>query len=139
MCGMDRIAAKIRSARKARGLTQRELADKVGIDQGFLSRVERGEKGLTTDGLRRVCQALDIPVAEVLGDETPASGIARKIIGDDQAPDGLKELARDTNLSGALQISGAEWETLRSIDLPPHVSKDGYVQLLITIRTITGR
>jgi len=37
------IGQRVRSARKAAGLTQKELAEKVGIRQSTISELEKGE------------------------------------------------------------------------------------------------
>ena len=50
----------------------------------------------------------------------------------------ILQLANDKQLTAALNISEAEWRALNSIQLINEVSKDGYVQLLITIRAVSG-
>lgn len=59
------------------------------------------------------------------------------MLNDDSAPEGLRAFARDSELVKALNVSPAEWECLASFELPEATRKDGYVQLLITIRAIT--
>jgi len=39
------IATLIRAARKAASITQQELTDRLGIDQGYVSRIEGDRKG----------------------------------------------------------------------------------------------
>lgn len=41
---MSNASALVRAARKSRGLTQRALADKVDVDQGYVSRLEGGRE-----------------------------------------------------------------------------------------------
>jgi len=41
-------------------------------------------------------------------------------------------------MADVLRIKPTEWEALLSMKLPGEVSKDGYVQLLITMRAVTG-
>lgn len=48
-------------ARKACGLTQRELADRLGIHQGNVSAIERGVQGATLQSLHGYVRALDLP------------------------------------------------------------------------------
>jgi len=63
---------------------------------------------------------------------------AAKILADYDAPGGLRDLATDKPLADALRIKPTEWEALLSMKLFGEVSKDGYVQLLITMRAVTG-
>jgi len=54
-----RLGGELRRARKARGLTQRQLAERLGTDAPYLSRLEHGEKNLTIAQLARIADALD--------------------------------------------------------------------------------
>lgn len=40
---------RIRRLRKAHGYTQEQLAEAIGVDRSFLSRVEAGQKGCSVD------------------------------------------------------------------------------------------
>ncbi len=46
--------------RLRRGLTQTELAKKIGTRQPVISRLERGEGNPSLDTLQRIAQALDV-------------------------------------------------------------------------------
>lgn len=46
--------------REASGLSQHQLAKKLGITQTFLSEIERGRKNPSLDQFFRICEALDI-------------------------------------------------------------------------------
>ena len=128
---METLAARIKSSRKMRGLTQQQLADKLAIDQGFISRLERGEKGVTIDLLNRLAKLLDVPLSYLLG-ETNSTQQEKLPV-----PSGLKALEADKALTETLNISKTEWLALKSILLPAETNKEGYVQLLYTIRAIT--
>lgn len=45
--------------RDRHGLTQRQLAERCGIDQGDISRIERGSTSPTARTLQRIADALD--------------------------------------------------------------------------------
>ncbi len=64
---------RIRDVRKQVGLTQTELADAVGITQGQIARLERGDRNLSTDLLLRIADALQRPAAELIGSVTYSS------------------------------------------------------------------
>ena len=56
------IAMQIVELRERRGLTQGELARRCGIDQGDISRIERGSTSPTARTLQRIAAALDSDV-----------------------------------------------------------------------------
>ena len=58
---------RLRAARTARRLTQRQLAARVGTTLQQISRLERGERRLTLDWVHRLATALDCPELELLG------------------------------------------------------------------------
>jgi transcriptional regulator with XRE-family HTH domain len=144
---MDMLASRLRARRKSLGLTQHQLAELAGTDQSHISRLEQGRKGATTGMLHRIAQALGLSLSELLGDrvrEDPADEYApghpiRDILDDPEVPDGLRGLALDGKLCEALRISAEEWRLVRSIELPGKVTKEGYLQLLVTLRAITDR
>ena len=50
----------LREARERKGLTQIELAERLGQTQSFVSKVERGERRLDIVELRAFCRALGV-------------------------------------------------------------------------------
>jgi DNA-binding XRE family transcriptional regulator len=52
--------------REYRGLTQQQLADKVGISKPYLSQIETGKRKGTTDILSAIAKALDVSLNEVV-------------------------------------------------------------------------
>lgn len=56
------IGANIRDARRTAGLSQRRLATRAGISDGYLSDVELGRPGVSSDFLVRVAHYLGVPV-----------------------------------------------------------------------------
>jgi len=65
---MTALAARLGALRQERGLTLDALAEATGLDKGYLSRLERGLKGPSVATLLRLSQALDVSVAELLGE-----------------------------------------------------------------------
>lgn len=49
-------------ARKNAGLTQKELADRIGADKGYISRIERGITVPTVSTLYRIAAAMGMTV-----------------------------------------------------------------------------
>ena len=60
------IGFNIRNARKAAGLSQRRLATRAGISDGYLSDVELGRPAVTSDFLVRVAYYLRVSVESLL-------------------------------------------------------------------------
>ena len=52
--------------RKARGLSQEELAAVAGLDRTYIGGVERGERNPSLINLNRIAGALSLPVSELL-------------------------------------------------------------------------
>ncbi len=67
---MVTVGQRIREIRKSRNLTQRELADRVGINFTYLSRVENDrlddEQTPREETIQRIAQALDTDADELL-------------------------------------------------------------------------
>lgn len=59
-----RLLALLRQARREVGLTQVDLARRIGEEQSFVSKFERGERRLDILELRQICRALGIPLDE---------------------------------------------------------------------------
>ena len=72
----------LRQFRRDIGVTQVELADRLGQSQSFVSKVERGESRLDIIQLRTICHALGTSlatfVAALESQLTPPSGAMRR-------------------------------------------------------------
>lgn len=62
------IGERIREARKALGWSQEVLAERVGVDQGQVSRWERGESTPTGRSVARLSRALEVPADLLMTD-----------------------------------------------------------------------
>lgn len=56
------IATQIIELRERHGLTQSDLAERCGIDQGDISRIERGATSPTARTLQRIAEAIGAEV-----------------------------------------------------------------------------
>jgi len=52
------LGTRVRILRQARGLTQAELAEQIGVQQSWVAKVEAGQLGPTPGRLRALCQVL---------------------------------------------------------------------------------
>ncbi len=57
------LGEALRALRKEAGLTQEQLADRLGVDPTFVGRLERGQRGAHWRTIRRILTALDTPVS----------------------------------------------------------------------------
>jgi transcriptional regulator with XRE-family HTH domain len=62
----------LRSARMQRGMTLRELSAEARVSLGYISEIERGQKEASSELLASLCQAMDLPLSDVLRDVADA-------------------------------------------------------------------
>lgn len=68
----DRIAARVRALRAARGLSLEALAAQCGVSRSMISLVERGESSPTAVVLERLATGLGVPLASLFDEPQPA-------------------------------------------------------------------
>ncbi len=61
-----KIGVRIRQVRKAKGMSQAELAKKCGISMSFLGHIERGTRIMSMETFAGICVALDSGADELL-------------------------------------------------------------------------
>ncbi len=57
---------RVRELRKERGLSQVELAAKVGIDRSYMGFLERGERNPSLEVIAKIAEALGVTPDELL-------------------------------------------------------------------------
>lgn len=62
----ERIGIRIRQARKTKGWSQKELADKCGVSLSFLGHIERGTRIMSLNTFVNLCAALHMGAGELL-------------------------------------------------------------------------
>jgi transcriptional regulator with XRE-family HTH domain len=65
--GAAAIAERLAALRRGRGITQVELAQKLGMPQGMVSKYENGEVLLHAELLAQFADALDVSADDLLG------------------------------------------------------------------------
>lgn len=63
------LGENIKKARKASGITQKQLADKIGAYQKDVSRWEKGEHTPNIEAIADICNALNVSADILLGIE----------------------------------------------------------------------
>ena len=62
------IAARVREARVAAGLTQGQVATMLGLHRPAVSEIEAGNRSVTADELTRMAELFDVGVAWLAGE-----------------------------------------------------------------------
>lgn len=65
------VGELVSRARTAADLTQRELADRAGIDPGSISRIERGRYDPSWSMVERIANAMGLTVAQFAAGKLP--------------------------------------------------------------------
>lgn len=67
------LGNNIKKFRLEKGFSQENLALRAGIHPAYLGRLERGEKCPTLDTVFKICDALSVPVADIISFSQPES------------------------------------------------------------------
>jgi transcriptional regulator with XRE-family HTH domain len=129
------LGPDLRALRKARGLTLTELAVKVGRSVGFLSQVERDISDVSISDLRRIANALEIPLGWFfVHDDAPPDergyvvrAHARRQLG--TAESGLVEELLSPDLGGSFETILSTFAPGAELTAPQHrqTEEAGYV------------
>jgi UDP-N-acetylglucosamine 1-carboxyvinyltransferase len=79
-----RIGSLVRDARRHRGLTQQQLADRLGTSQSAVARIEQGGQNLTLELLGRLSAALGSELISV-GPSAPSGPTHLRVTGSPEA------------------------------------------------------
>jgi len=64
---LGRFADNVRRLRAKKKLSQKALADKVGISVSYVSMLERGQRSPPLETIEKMAKALGVPPASLLG------------------------------------------------------------------------
>lgn len=107
----DQVGAALKAARRARRLTLADVAERVGVTKGYLSKVERGLAAPSMAVLVRTCEVLDVPVGSLFD-----GGAAGSVVRADAYPpvrfggDGLAEFLLTPSGEQRVQVLLSEIE-----------------------------
>lgn len=60
------VGERIRAIRKAKGLTQQQLAELSGLDDAYIGSLERGERNFSIDTLEKIIVGLNISFGDLI-------------------------------------------------------------------------
>lgn len=67
------IGERIKQARKAKGISQKELGAILGCKQQNLAQYENGKRNMNVNSLLKIAEALNISVSDLLGEPRPTT------------------------------------------------------------------
>lgn len=103
------LGAAARSARVRLGLTQADVAERIGMASEVYGRLERGHMLPSVQNLRRLCTVLNVPPHELLGlgdaftAPPPVKDTKVKAKGDEDAPE-MRRLMRNLRKLSPVQL-----------------------------------
>ncbi|GHV47921.1 hypothetical protein FACS1894204_11770 [Synergistales bacterium] len=135
------IGANIRAKRRSLGLNQIDLAERLGLTQANVSRIEAAVKGPSGEMMARIARELGCDVRELLGVE-PDADTKTADLDDDAKAFVLNTIKRDPQFGLYLRSFAADSENLTEEDwkfLATHLKLAlGYAFDAIKARRIDG-
>jgi transcriptional regulator with XRE-family HTH domain len=100
------LGPRIRSLRQARSITLRELAERAGVTESFLSQVEREVTSPSIATVQRIARGLDLAIAELFIEDEPHGRLVRQAERRRITYPGLGAVDEflTSNMSGRLQV-----------------------------------
>jgi Zn-dependent peptidase ImmA (M78 family)/transcriptional regulator with XRE-family HTH domain len=86
------VGARIAAGRRARGLSQDDLAGRLGLDRTAVTKIETGRRHINSLELARLAEVLERPLESFVSDP-PASVISRRAAVADRRDDASSDLA----------------------------------------------
>ena len=100
------LGPRIRALRQARRLTLRDVADRAGVTESFLSQVERDVTSPSIATVQRIARALDLSIAQLFAEEPLTGRVVRREARRRVEYAGLKAVDEflTSNMAGRLQV-----------------------------------
>lgn len=103
---LELVGRKIRQLRRQRKLTQVELAEKIGVHQSDLSRMEQGEYKVGLDTLLKILQCFDLTIGDFFEENNRANTLLEKYRG--LSPTSQKEVESFIEFKRAQELGDFE-------------------------------
>src|SRR5687768_7877126 len=100
------LRTRIRSLRRARRLTLRDVADRANVTESFLSQVERDVTSPSIATVHRIALALDLSIAQLFAEDAVPGRVVRREARRRVAYPGLRAVDEflTSNMAGRLQV-----------------------------------
>jgi transcriptional regulator with XRE-family HTH domain len=79
--GNRRIGQIIKEARKARGMTQMDLSELLGVSYQQVQKYEKGNDNISVDRLKQIAKAVNVPITLFFSGEAEIAAEAPAIYG----------------------------------------------------------
>ncbi len=93
--GRLNMGQKIKSLRKERKLTQKKLAENIGVGQSYIADLENGKSQPSLKVLKEIARVLDVPVGLLLEEEETINKIAEEFYKVTQFSGGMENLSEN--------------------------------------------
>ena len=107
------MGERLRSARQARGLTLRELAQRLGVSPSMISQIETGRASPSVSTLYAIASELDVSLDELLFNDRRAGGQPTDSAG--SAAGSERHVQRADSRAQIRLASGVVWERLTAL------------------------
>ena len=94
----EKMGMRVRQQRTLRGMTQGELADKVGVSTSFIGHIERGEKKASVETIVALCNAMEVSPSALLQDSLSNAVMQSQLSFDEDSKElmnGLMQVLRE--------------------------------------------
>jgi transcriptional regulator with XRE-family HTH domain len=100
------LGPRIRSLRQARHLTLRNVSERAGVSESFLSQVERDVTSPSIATVHRIARALDLSIAQLFAEDADTGRVVRREARRRVAYPGLKAVDEflTSDVAGRLQV-----------------------------------
>ncbi len=105
MANGARLGDRIRARRVALGLTLAHVADAASLSIPYVSNLERGRGNPTIDALRAIARALNISVADLVGEDVTDGNLDVEELVLAEAPRSLTAFSRSPRFESVLKRS----------------------------------
>ena len=100
---------KLQALRRTKGISQRELAERVGVDFSYISKVENDRlPPPAAETIEKICSELDVPTEELMGLTNKLPTDLRQMLVENQ---GARDFMRQAQEMG---LSESEWQKIAS-------------------------
>lgn len=102
----DTFGQTLRDLRRSKGLSQRVLAEKVGVDFSYISKLENGRlPPPAADTIVKICEVLNVPPDELLAATGKMPTSVKKMVTNPSAVEFMRE-------AQAIGLTDEEWQKL---------------------------
>ena len=90
----DKFNENLKAARERRGLSQKEMSERIGVAKSTYSLYESGNREPNVQTIKRISDTLNVSADELLGIEEETSTLAAHFTGDEYTEDELDEIKK---------------------------------------------